>query len=77
MARVKRKNWPPCKPILYHDINAEVPVWIWHRTRAPSPFSPSAPTTTITTTFLLHHLACLQTIHSTYTRPPTCPQLCQ
>ena len=25
MARLKRKNWPPCRPILYHDINAEVP----------------------------------------------------
>lgn len=25
LARIKRKNWPPCKPILYHDINAEVP----------------------------------------------------
>ena len=25
MARLKRKNWPPFKPILYHDINAEIP----------------------------------------------------
>lgn len=22
-----RKNWPPCKPMLYHDISAEVPAY--------------------------------------------------
>lgn len=25
MARMKRKNWPSFRPILYHDINAEIP----------------------------------------------------
>jgi hypothetical protein len=25
VTHVKRKNWPACRPVLYHDINAEVP----------------------------------------------------
>ena len=24
--RTPVKNWPPCSPILYHDIDAEIPV---------------------------------------------------